>query len=145
MCEWTPPSETSPSRCTRRPRSKTPRTTGLSKKERKERLASHWFPAVLGVVLTLGMLSGFRRIEMVMPTQYYAHLSVRFPRSMIMTETELLKEMTPEHIARAREKIPMGRFCTVEEISAMAAWVASPECSFTTGAVFDLSGGRATY
>jgi NAD(P)-dependent dehydrogenase (short-subunit alcohol dehydrogenase family) len=63
----------------------------------------------------------------------------------VMTETELLKEMTPEHIARAREKIPMGRFCTVEEISAMAAWVASPECSFTTGAVFDLSGGRATY
>jgi 2-dehydro-3-deoxy-L-rhamnonate dehydrogenase (NAD+) len=63
----------------------------------------------------------------------------------VMTETELLKEMTPEHIARAREKIPMGRFCTVEEISAMAAWIASPECSFTTGAVFDLSGGRATY
>jgi 3-oxoacyl-[acyl-carrier protein] reductase len=53
--------------------------------------------------------------------------------------------MTPEHIARAREKNPMGRFCTVEEISAMAAWIASPECSFTTGAVFDLSGGRATY
>ena len=63
----------------------------------------------------------------------------------VMTETELLKEMTPEHISRAREKIPMGRFCTVEEISAMAAWIASPECSFTTGAVFDLSGGRATY
>ena len=63
----------------------------------------------------------------------------------VMTETELLKEMTTEHIARAREKIPMGRFCTVEEISAMAAWVASPECSFTTGSVFDLSGGRATY
>jgi len=63
----------------------------------------------------------------------------------VMTETELLKEMTTEHIARAREKIPMGRFCTVEEISAMAAWVASPECSFTTGAVFDLTGGRATY
>ena len=63
----------------------------------------------------------------------------------VMTETELLKEMTPEHISQAREKIPMGRFCTVEEISAMAAWIASPECSFTTGAVFDLSGGRATY
>src|SRR6476660_1251561 len=48
-----------------------------------------WFPAALGVVLTLGMLSGFRRIELVMPTQYYAHLSVRFPRSMIMKEPEL--------------------------------------------------------
>jgi putative Mg2+ transporter-C (MgtC) family protein len=55
-----------------------------------------WFPAVLGVVLTLGMLSGFRRIEMVMPTQYYAHLSVRFPRSMIMTETEL-RALIAEH------------------------------------------------
>ena len=63
----------------------------------------------------------------------------------VMTETELLREMTPEHISRTREKIPMGRFCTVEEISAMTAWIASPECSFTTGAVFDLSGGRATY
>jgi putative Mg2+ transporter-C (MgtC) family protein len=55
-----------------------------------------WFPALLGVVLTLGMLSGFRRIEMVMPTQYFAHLSVRFPRSMIMTETEL-RNLIAEH------------------------------------------------
>jgi 3-oxoacyl-[acyl-carrier protein] reductase len=39
----------------------------------------------------------------------------------------------------------MGRFCTVEEIAALTAYVASPECSFTTGAVFDISGGRATY
>jgi 3-oxoacyl-[acyl-carrier protein] reductase len=39
----------------------------------------------------------------------------------------------------------MGRFPTIEEVAAMVAWMASPECSFTTGAVFDLSGGRATY
>jgi 3-oxoacyl-[acyl-carrier protein] reductase len=42
-------------------------------------------------------------------------------------------------------KIPMGRFGTVEEAAAILTWLASEECSFTTGAVFDLSGGRATY
>ena len=42
-------------------------------------------------------------------------------------------------------KIPMGRAGTVEEVAAMVAWMCSEECSFTTAAVFDLSGGRATY
>ena len=63
----------------------------------------------------------------------------------VITETDLLKEMTAEHIANARSKIPMNRFLQIPEIAAMAAWIASPECSFTTGFVFDLSGGRATY
>ncbi|MFC5520021.1 SDR family NAD(P)-dependent oxidoreductase [Polaromonas jejuensis] len=63
----------------------------------------------------------------------------------VITETELFKEMTAEHIALAKGKIPMGRFLTIPEIAAMVAWIASPECSFTTGFVFDLSGGRATY
>lgn len=63
----------------------------------------------------------------------------------VMTETDLLKEMTPEHIAASKAKIPMGRFLTVPEIAAMVAWIASPECSFTTGFAFDLSGGRANY
>jgi 3-oxoacyl-[acyl-carrier protein] reductase len=62
-----------------------------------------------------------------------------------ITETELFKEMTDEFIASRRQRIPMGRFCTVEEIASMTAWVASPECSFTTGFTFDISGGRATY
>ncbi|MBO0767034.1 MAG: SDR family oxidoreductase [Hyphomicrobiaceae bacterium] len=62
-----------------------------------------------------------------------------------ITETDLLKEMTPEFIEGRRRRIPMGRFCTVEEIANMTAWVASPECSFTTGFTFDISGGRATY
>ena len=44
-----------------------------------------------------------------------------------------------------RSKIPRGRFVAVEEIAAMVTWLASPDNSFTTGAVFDLSGGRATY
>ena len=49
------------------------------------------------------------------------------------------------HIAYMRSKIPMERFGTVEEAAALICWLASRECSFTTGAVFDLSGGRATY
>lgn len=63
----------------------------------------------------------------------------------VITETELFKEMTPAHIAASKAKIPMGRFLTVDEIAAMVAWVVSPECSFTTGFAFDLSGGRADY
>jgi 2-dehydro-3-deoxy-L-rhamnonate dehydrogenase (NAD+) len=62
-----------------------------------------------------------------------------------ITETELFKEMTPEHIAGAKARIPMGRFVQVDEIAAMVAWIASPECSFTTGFVFDITGGRADY
>ncbi len=53
--------------------------------------------------------------------------------------------MTAEHIADARGKIPMNRFLQIPEIAAMMAFIAGPECSFTTGFVFDLSGGRATY
>jgi 2-dehydro-3-deoxy-L-rhamnonate dehydrogenase (NAD+) len=63
----------------------------------------------------------------------------------VITETDLFKEMTQEHITAMKAKIPMGRFLTIDEIAAMVAWIASPECSFTTGATFDLSGGRATY
>ncbi len=63
----------------------------------------------------------------------------------VITETDLFKEMTAEHIASAKAKIPMGRFLQIPEIAAMVAFVASPECSFTTGFTFDLSGGRATY
>lgn len=62
-----------------------------------------------------------------------------------ITETDLFKEMTPEHIAWSKGKIPMNRFLTVPEIAATVAWAASEECSFTTGQTFDLSGGRATY
>ena len=62
-----------------------------------------------------------------------------------ITETELLEEMTAEYIEEKKSKIPMGRFCTAAEIADMTAWVASSNCSFTTGQVFDLSGGRATY
>jgi len=63
----------------------------------------------------------------------------------VITETDLFKEMTAEHIAAMKAKIPMGRFLRIDEIAAMVTWIASRECTFTTGATFDLSGGRATY
>lgn len=60
-------------------------------------------------------------------------------------ETPLFAQMTEAQIAYMRSKIPVGRFGTVEEIAALVCWLASEECSFTTGAAFDISGGRATY
>lgn len=60
-------------------------------------------------------------------------------------QTDILKQCTPQHIDYMRSKIPMGRFGQVEEAAALVAWLSSEECSFSTGAVFDLSGGRATY
>ena len=60
-------------------------------------------------------------------------------------QTEILKQGTQEHIDYMLSKIPMGRFGEVDEAAALVAWLASEDCSFTTGGVFDLSGGRATY
>jgi len=59
--------------------------------------------------------------------------------------TAIFDQMTQQHIDFMLSKIPLGRFGTVDEIAAMVCWLASEECSFSTGAVFDLSGGRATY
>ena len=60
-------------------------------------------------------------------------------------KTRIFDQITQQHIDYMLAKIPRGRFVLVEEIAAMIAWLASAECSFTTGGVFDLSGGRATY
>jgi 3-oxoacyl-[acyl-carrier protein] reductase len=60
-------------------------------------------------------------------------------------KTAIFDQMTQQHIDFMLSKIPMGRFGLVEEIASMVAWLASEECSFSTGAVFDLSGGRAVY
>ena len=60
-------------------------------------------------------------------------------------KTRIFDQMTQEHIQFMLSKIPRGRFVEVEEIAAMVAWLVSEENSFTTGAAFDLSGGRATY
>ena len=59
--------------------------------------------------------------------------------------TPLFAQMTQAHIDYMLSKIPMGRFGETAEIAALVAWLASEDCSFSTGAVFDLSGGRSTY
>jgi NAD(P)-dependent dehydrogenase (short-subunit alcohol dehydrogenase family) len=60
-------------------------------------------------------------------------------------KTAILDQVSEEFTQFMLSKIPMGRFGTVEEAAALVAWLASEDCSFNTGAVFDLSGGRATY
>ena len=60
-------------------------------------------------------------------------------------KTAIFDQMTQQHIDFMLSKIPRGRFVLVEEIAALTAFCASADCSFTTGAVFDISGGRATY
>jgi 3-oxoacyl-[acyl-carrier protein] reductase len=60
-------------------------------------------------------------------------------------KTGMFAQMTQSHIDFMLSKIPMGRFGEVEEIAALVTWLCTEECSFSTGAVFDLSGGRAVY
>jgi NAD(P)-dependent dehydrogenase (short-subunit alcohol dehydrogenase family) len=60
-------------------------------------------------------------------------------------KTAIFDQLTTEHIQFMLSKIPMGRFGQPEEIAAMVTWLCTEDCSFTTGAVFDLSGGRSTY
>lgn len=60
-------------------------------------------------------------------------------------KTDIFKQMTEAQIDYMLSKIPMGRFVDVEEIAALACWLATEECSFSTGGVFDITGGRATY
>ena len=62
-----------------------------------------------------------------------------------MAAREEVDQITQQHIDFMLSKIPRNRFVLVEEVAAMVAWMASEENSFTTGAVFDISGGRATY
>jgi 2-dehydro-3-deoxy-L-rhamnonate dehydrogenase (NAD+) len=60
-------------------------------------------------------------------------------------KTAIFDQLTQEHINFMLSKIPKGRFVLVEELAAIVAWLASEDCAFSTGAVFDVSGGRATY
>src|SRR5690606_18568018 len=62
-----------------------------------------------------------------------------------VAKTDLFDTMTQQHIDYMLSKIPLTRFVRVEEIAAMVCWLSSEDCSFSTGAVFDISGGRATY
>ena len=60
-------------------------------------------------------------------------------------ETELLRQMSPQHVQTMIDKSPMQRLGAPAEVAELAAWLCSEACTFSTGAVFDLSGGRATY
>ncbi len=60
-------------------------------------------------------------------------------------ETDILKQSTPEFVDYMISKIPMGRLGRIDEVSELVAWLCSDSCSFSTGATFDISGGRATY
>ncbi|HKU07865.1 MAG TPA: SDR family NAD(P)-dependent oxidoreductase, partial [Bradyrhizobium sp.] len=60
-------------------------------------------------------------------------------------KTAIFDQMTQQHIDFMLSKIPKNRFVLVEELASMVAWLASEDCAFSTGAVFDISGGRATY
>ncbi len=60
-------------------------------------------------------------------------------------ETPILEDLTQEHVDYMVERIPMGRMGEPDEVAALIAWLASEECSFSTGATYDISGGRAVY
>jgi 2-dehydro-3-deoxy-L-rhamnonate dehydrogenase (NAD+) len=60
-------------------------------------------------------------------------------------KTEIFAQMKQEHLDYMLARIPMGRFLELEEVAALVCWLSTEECSFSTGAVFDISGGRATY
>jgi NAD(P)-dependent dehydrogenase (short-subunit alcohol dehydrogenase family) len=62
-----------------------------------------------------------------------------------VVQTRILEEFTPEQVQYMVDRIPIGRTGEISEIAALVAWLSSNECSFSTGAVFDISGGRATY
>ena len=60
-------------------------------------------------------------------------------------ETPILDGLSAEHVGYMVERIPLGRVGTAEEVAALICWLASDECTFSTGAVYDISGGRAVY
>ncbi len=62
-----------------------------------------------------------------------------------LIDTDMARELPPEMRAYVTARIPMGRLGTADEVAALVAWLCSEECSFSTGAVYDISGGRATY
>jgi len=62
-----------------------------------------------------------------------------------MIGTDMVRQMSQETVDMLLAKVPMGRVGRPEEVAALVTWLASDECSFSTGAVYDLSGGRATY
>ena len=76
----------------------------------------------------------------------YAHTQITINAlAPAMISTPLAEKLDPAKLSFLTGKIPMGRLGTIDEVAALACWIVSPEASFSTGAIFDLSGGRATY
>lgn len=76
----------------------------------------------------------------------YAHTNITINAlAPAMIATPLAQSIDPDKLSFLTGKIPMGRLGTIDEVAAFACWIVSPEASFSTGAIFDLSGGRATY
>jgi len=76
----------------------------------------------------------------------YAHSKITINAlAPAMISTPLAQSLDPDKLSLLTDKIPMGRLGTIDEVAAFACWIVSPEASFNTGAIFDLSGGRATY
>lgn len=76
----------------------------------------------------------------------YAHTQITINAlAPAMISTPMAEKLDPAKLSLLTGKIPMGRLGTIEEVAALACWIVSPEASFSTGAIFDLSGGRATY
>ena len=76
---------------------------------------------------------------------FAAHGRLRQLRRPAVIETPILGGMSQEHVDYMVERIPMGRMGTADEVAALICWLASEECSFSTGATYDISGGRAVY
>ena len=62
-----------------------------------------------------------------------------------MIETPILAGLSADHVDWMIERVPMGRMGSADEVASLACWLASEECSFSTGATYDISGGRAVY
>ena len=76
----------------------------------------------------------------------YAHTRITINAlAPAMISTPMAEKLDPAKLSFLTGKIPMGRLGTIDEVAALACWIVSPEASFNTGAIFDLSGGRATY
>ena len=110
-------------------------------------------PAILNLVVEIGELfqahRGFDRLH---NGQALKDIAVRFqPDDSVncvtpaAARTPIFDQMSPQHIDYMLSKIPMKRFLEPREAASLVAWLASEDCAFSTGAVFDLSGGRATY
>jgi 3-oxoacyl-[acyl-carrier protein] reductase len=114
-----------------------------------------------GSIILISSAAGIRGVKNALPYAVVKGAIPQFTRAMALelsaanirvncvtpaaVKTPLFSQMTQQQIDWMLSKIPAGRFGEIAEVAALVCWLASDECSFSTGAVFDISGGRATY